>query len=388
MNTIFKLVVFFVLVAGIANAAELGQSASAEFGAENTDKTTQPMFKFDGFGSLGVNHSSQRLGDYVLDSTLPKGAGRSSDWAAGNDSRLGAQLTGNFSPRVSAVLQVISEYQADNTYTPVVEWANVKYAFTPNVHVRAGRIVLPTFLNSENRKVGYSLPWVHPPVDLYRVLAITNSDGIDATYSFEVGEAAHTLKALYGSNTIDRPTSISTSHNLWGVFDTLEYGPATLHVGYQERMASSHSLLTGIDGAWIKNSDLSIGASYDPGNWFAIYQWIQRQSTTNLTAMYAGVGYRINKFTPYMTYSNNGRSSFVPGFAAPTAAAIVSANKSQSTVSAGVRWDFMKNVDLKVQYDRVQLSDSSNGYLINLPVNTVLYGTTFHVISAIVDFVF
>ena len=89
MSTMFKLVVFFVLVAGTANAAELDQSV-------------QPMFKFDGFGSLGVTHSSQSLGDYVLDSTLPKGAGRSSDWATGNDSRLGAQLTGNFSPKVSA----------------------------------------------------------------------------------------------------------------------------------------------------------------------------------------------------------------------------------------------------------------------------------------------
>lgn len=385
-----KFLLFFVLVAGVANAAEQDNSATggAEFGAEDTGKTTQPMFKFDGFGSLGVSHSSQSLGDYVLDSTLPKGAGRSSNWAVGNDSRLGAQVTGNFSPEVSAVLQVISEYQADNTYMPGVEWANVKYAFTPDAHVRVGRIALPTFLNSENRKIGYSFPWVHPPVDLYRVLAITNSDGIDAMYRFEIGEAGNSVRAIYGSNTIDRPTSISTSRDLWGIFDTLEYGATTLHVGYQERTASSHSLLTGVNGAWIKNSDLSIGVNYDPGDWFAIYQWIQRKSTTNLTAMYLGAGYRINKFTPYVTVSNNGRASFVPGFPAPTAAAVISANRSQSTVSAGVRWDCMKNVDLKVQYDRVQFSDNSNGYLINLPANTILYGTTFHVISAVVDFVF
>lgn len=370
----------FVLLVGICHAAE---QPIADMGAADA-----PVFKLDGFGTLGASHSSQGLGDYVLDSTIPKGAGRSSNWAFGNDSRLGVQLTGSFTPSVSAVLQVISEYQADSTYMPGIEWANMKYSFTQNAHVRVGRTVLPTFLNSENRKVGYSFPWVHPPVDLYRVLAITSSDGIDAEYRSEMGEAENTVRAIYGSNRIDRPTSISTSRDLWGIFDTLEYGATTLHAGYQERSSASHSLLTGLSGAWIKNSDLSFGASYDPGDWFAMYQWIQRKSTTNMVAMYVSAGYRIDKFTPYVTFSNNGRGSFLPGFPPPTAAAIVSANRSQSTISAGVRWDFMKNVDLKVQYDRVKLSGNSNGYLANLPANTVLYGSSFHVLSAVIDFVF
>ena len=64
------------------------------------------------------------------------------------------------------------------------------------------------------------------------------------------------------------------------------------------------------------------------------------------------------------------------------------AQRSQSTNGLGVRWDFMRNFDFKVQYDRVTLSDNSNGYLINVPTNVILYGTTFHVISAVVDFVF
>lgn len=386
MNTTCKLIVIFLLTSGIAEAA--GQVHAGMVGAVNADETARPMFKFDGFGTLGLSHSSQGLGDYTIDSTVPKGAGRSSDWAAGNDSRIAAQVTANISPEISAVLQVISEYQADNTYDPGVEWANVKYAFTPNAHVRGGRIALPTFLNSENRKVGYSYPWIHPPADLYRQLAITNSDGVDAMYRFEVGEGDNTLRAIYGTNTLNRPTSTSTSHNLWGVFDTLEYGASTLQMGYQERMSSSRSLLTGVAGAWIKNSDLSIGVSYDPGDWFARYEWMQRQSTTQSGAMYLSAGCRVDKFTPYLTYSQNSQGSFLPNLTAPTAAAIQIAMRAQSTVSMGLRWDFMKKVDLKLQYDRVKLSDNSNGYLANLPVNTVLYGTSFHVFSAVVDFIF
>jgi predicted porin len=175
---------------------------------------------------------------------------------------------------------------------------------------------------------------------------------------------------------------------MWGVFDTLEYGSALLRIGYQKRIASSLNLLTGVQGAWVPNSDLSIGASFDPGNWFVMSEWIQRKSTTKLSAMYVSAGVRVDKFTPYITYSNNGRGSFLPGFPPPTAASIVSANRSQSTASMGVRWDFMKHADFKLQYDQVKLSDNSNGYVANLPVNTVLFGSSFHVISAVVDFVF
>jgi hypothetical protein len=347
-----------------------------------------PMFKLGGFGTLGVSHSSQSMGDYVLDGTQPKGAGRSGNWFAGNDSRLGVQLTASVTPKVSAVLQVISEYQADGSYRPAVEWANVKYSFSPDAYLRIGRIVLPTFLNSDSRKVGYSYPWIHPPVDLYRVLSITSSDGIDAMYRFEIGEASNAVKILNGRNSIERPTSVSESQDMWGIFDTLEYGPALFRVGYQKRTASSLNLLTGVQGAWVPNTDLSIGASYDPGNWFVMSEWVQRESTTKLSAMYVSAGYRVDKWTPYLIYSHNGQASFLPGSPAPTAASVATASRSQSTASMGVRWDFIKHADFKLQYDLIKLSDNSNGYLANLPVNTVLYGTSFHVVSAVVDFVF
>ena len=77
----------------------------------------QPMFTFGGFGSLGVSHSSMHLGDYTLDSTMPKGAGLSEDWSTGNDSRIAGHLAAKFTPKVSAVLQVDSEYHTAVSYT-------------------------------------------------------------------------------------------------------------------------------------------------------------------------------------------------------------------------------------------------------------------------------
>lgn len=347
-----------------------------------------PSYKLEGFGTLGVSHSSQKLGDYILDSTVPKGAGLSQDWFAGNDSRIGIQVSANASSAITGTLQIISEYTAEANYSPVVEWANVKYAVKPNLYVRAGRIALPTFLNSDHRKVGYSYPWIHPPLELYRQLAITNSDGVDVQYRSEYQDGVNALRLLYGGNTIDRPTSVSTSKDIWGVFDTLELRGMTIHAGYQERRSQSTNVQTGVTGNWVKNSDLSVGVSYEWGDWFAMSEWIQRKSTSKVNAMYASTGFRIREFTPYVTYSQNSPGSFVAGFAPPSANSMRLANRSQKSHSLGLRWDFRNNADFKLQYDRIKLSETSNGFLANVPSGVNLHGSSFHVISAVVDFLF
>ncbi len=354
----------------------------------NAKDISQPIFKLSGFGTLGVSHSSEKNGDYVLDRSAPDGAGRSHDWTTGNDSRLGIQVFADFAPQVRAVLQVETEYDSDRTYNPHVEWANVRYAFSPDLNVRAGRIGLPTFLNSENKDVGYSYPWVHPPIELYRQLSIAHSDGVDGSYRFFVGEASNTVKAVYGRNTSDLPTATATSRNIWGVFDTFEYMETIFHIGYQARETSTRYESTGVTTPWVRNTDLSAGANYDPGNWFLTSEWIKRESNNKRQAMYVSSGIRIEKFTPYLTYARDSPASFLSGTPPPTATEIQFAKHSQSTVSIGTRWDFMKNFDLKVQYDRVRLSADSNGHLANVPAGTILYGSTFHVLSMTVDFLF
>ena len=89
------------------------------------------------------------------------------------DSRVGAQLNARFSPQVSAIVQVTSEQRYDGTYRPEVEWANIKYDVTPDFSIRAGRTVLPSFMVSDYRKVGYATPWVRPPVEVYSLMPLT-----------------------------------------------------------------------------------------------------------------------------------------------------------------------------------------------------------------------
>jgi hypothetical protein len=375
MLTKYYLIILLGVMSGVVDA-----------GAAEIDR---PKVTFGGFGTLGISHSSMHYGDYTLDSSVPRASGLSEDWSAANDTRIAGQVSAEFTPKISAILQVISEYHTPNTYQPDVEWANVKYAFTPDAYIRVGRIALPTFLNADSRDVGYSYVWIHPPIELYRQLSITQSDGVDATYRAEIGETMNTFKALlHGRNTLERENSTSTSKDMWGIFDTIEYGPTTAHFSYQERSSATTSNQTGVTGAWVKYSDLSVGAQYDSGDWFVVSEWIQRKSTTKISAMYVSGGYRIHRFTPYATYAQNSPGSFLPGFPPPSANRIRLTNRSQHTTSLGIRWDFMKNTDFKFQYDQVKLSDSSDGFLANVPAGVMLYGAKFHVVSAVVDFVF
>ncbi len=345
------------------------------------------ILKLNGFGTFGALNTSQTQGDYVLDSFMAEGAGKSNSVDISNYSKFGVQVNALFTPEISGQMQVVSGYMADNSFQPEVEWFNVKYAVKRDLAVRLGRVELPTFMDSDNHDVGYSYAWAHLPIELYHLLSIQTSDGLDATYRSEIGNVRNSIKYLIGQNVSDRPTTITTSKNMWGLFDSYEYNQITFSLGYQKRNSITQNKATGLSNGWYESSDLSVGINYDSGDWFVMSEWLQSHTRYNSNAMYAGGGYRISKFTPFFIHSQNNVGSFGEG-ATPSVATVSRANRAQKTDSVGVRWDFKKNYDFKFQYDRVTLSDNSNGFLINAPSTSSLYGNTFYALSAVLDFVF
>jgi len=88
-------------------------------------------------------------------------------------------------------------------------------------------------------------------------------------------------------------------------------------------------------------------------------------------------GWRLGKFTPYVTYAKLQQLSDPSPFSLPAV---------QKTVSAGLRWDAIKNTSFKLQYDRINLDANSAGSLIPGPL--FQSGGKVNVVSAVVDFVF
>jgi hypothetical protein len=104
------------------------------------------IFTVSGFGTAGMVHSSEHRADYTNSPWYkPVGAGYNQNWSPDVDSRFGMQLDARFTEQFSAVVQAISQLRYDNTYKPTIEWANLKYQFTPDFDIRLGRIVMSTF---------------------------------------------------------------------------------------------------------------------------------------------------------------------------------------------------------------------------------------------------
>ncbi|MBJ7312732.1 porin [Rugamonas sp. CCM 8940] len=335
----------------------------------------QAPLAINGFGTAGLVHSSQSGGDFVFDNLQPWGAGRSHRWSSDVDSRLGVQLTANLTPQLSAVLQMVTEYRWDNSYHPFVNWANVKYAFTPDFSVRVGRIALASFLASDSRKVGYSNLTARPPSEVYRLLALRDSDGVDAVYRSHHGTVSNSVTLLYGKRTVTNTRGIEVhSTGVKGIFDTLESGPLTLHAAYQQRDVDNQNPPRG--------RFMSLGASYDPGPWFASAEWVKAINYDGKglkvlrAAGYLNAGVRLGDFAPYATVAELRPLSDTG--AAPVA---------QRSYAVGVRWDVARNLDLKLQWDRLKLGDNSYGTLQNVVPGTPRGGHV-NLISVVTDFIF
>ncbi|WP_299696881.1 hypothetical protein [Hydrocarboniphaga sp.] len=386
------------------------------------------MFSLHGFGTLGLVHSDAEDADFVGNFFQPDGAGYSGSWAAGVDSKLGVQLDAHHGDQLSAVVQLVSQYRYDGTYTPQIEWANVKYQFTPDFSVRAGRTVAGPFLLSDARLVGYTYPWIRPPQEVYGVLPVTNMDGVGASYRFQFSRGTDLVNVAYGRTHLKLPGGGGIdARQFFEASNTLEIGPGTFRIGYSSIQVDLHSpsvdpVFDGLEDFGTAQalalrdryqpsdfpySVLSLSLSIDPGDWLLMAEWAANQSSgvvSDTRAWYVSGGYRFGKFTPYLTLARlRAETISEPGLStegltaeqAATAAALNSGLNgvikyfafAQKSLSVGIRWDFMANASLKLQYERVLLDSDANGRLGNIQPGFEP-GQTVNVFSVATDFVF
>ncbi|TWI69676.1 hypothetical protein IP91_00749 [Pseudoduganella lurida] len=394
-------------------------------GALATCAHAAPTFSFGGFGTLTAVHSTERQADYTASPISPGTAGYGKQWAFDVDTRAGAQVRAQFDRRWSAVVQVVEERGVDHSYAPHLEWANVKFQVTPDLALRAGRIALPLFLTADYRKAGYALPWLRAPVELYSIMPISNSDGLDASYRWDGFGARHETQLMAGRASVDLAPGISgRTDRVLGITHTASAGALTvrgtaaranLKIGGAEEYFDAFRSFgpTGValaDRYDIANRNvvvLSAGFSYDPGGWFVMGE-IGRVNTRSVlgdqTAGYLSGGYRIGTLTPYATYAKVDVNMPTSTEGLPVAglppqlgglATLLNTDLNnrlrsigvQDTASIGLRWDFARNFAWKMQLDRVQPKGGSMGTLTNVQPG-FRSGHAFGVVSAGIDFVF
>jgi hypothetical protein len=403
---------FFLLL--LLSLAGIGQAAEPSY----------PSVDFNAYGTLGAVHSTEEDADFVGSHSQARGAGYSDEVAFSVDSRVGLQVTTRFTPKLSAVAQVITEQQYDNSYSPYFEWANVKYDFTPDLSLRAGRIVLPTFMVSDYRKVGYANHWVRPPMEVYGIVPVTNSDGLDASYRRQFGRFTNTLQGFAGRRNLKFGSGNWKARKLLGFSNMLELGNAQLKLSYLrgDLTASSVNTLFGLfrqfgaQGSAIAsryNVDstpieaMVVGGRYDPGNWFTMAEWVRTASPSFLgtdRGWYVTGGYRHGALTPYATYSRKtgledftrerglnltGLPPALQGFGTALNAGLgdLLQSNDSATLAIGARWDFADNYSFTLQFDHIDLGDGSHASLGNVQPG-LAPGGSLNVITAAFSFVY
>jgi hypothetical protein len=289
---------------------------------------------------------------------------------------LGAQATVTFTEAFSGVVQVLSRENADGNFRPEVEWANLKYDVTANLSVRGGRVLLPTYQRSEIQNVGYALPWVRVPNEItYTNTAIYN-DGLDVLFRVKTGAVTQNLEAQWGTATEDLPGLAFTSDRAHVVMfgDTLQYGDASLHLVYERCDA------LGFPPTRLQLEDA--GITYDPGTWFVIGDSNHTQDPYfgEFSAWYLSGGVHVGRFAPYATYSSL--------HAGAAGSSMLKELGDEHTVSIGVRWDFARNFDFKLQLDRVILDSLNDTASFANIQPSARIGDKANVLSLALDFVF
>ncbi len=400
-----------------------------------------PSYSFHGFGTLGTVYSDEDQADFVSSWLLqPNGAGHTSEWHAGVDTRFGGQVNAQFNEKFSAVLQVVVEHQEDNAWAPALEWANIQYQLTDSFSLRLGRVVAAPFMVSDTRLVGYANLWIRGPKELYQIVPITNADGLDLVYELNFNSWRNTLQLTYGQTNQDIIQSGELrARNSILLSNALEFGFATFHLAYMSldldldtpdantlfaaynSLGNTLATIPGQETAAVQASAVSrhyqlddtpieiysAGLRLDPGNWLLMAEWAritEAKALPKTDAWYATLGYRFASLTPYLTIAEvNGDTLREPGMttvgmplrlATGTELLNQSLNQllsqlsvAQKSITAGIRWDFSNSAALKIQYQHIELDSESAGRLGNVqpaftpggPVNTF---------SAAIDFVF
>jgi hypothetical protein len=339
--------------------------------------------KINGFMTAAVSHGDDPIeaAHDIMDNPNFRG-----------DSRAGLQFNYRLGENASAVLQMVAKSHGNEAWETNAEWAYIDYGISEHTSTRMGRLRIPMYLFSETLDVGYTYPWVRPPLELYQTV-LTSYEGADLLYRFNTGDINHTLQPFIGSslnhNNVDQvygtyrvfggvpgaypPVQGYLSmdfKDLYGVTLNSTIGDWTtkltaMHLGLDGRI----NLLDGIPAVpgitpGFAAGDVvaeigdnlqyyAVGGMYDNGSLFAMTEvaHIRAADETLLgdsVAGHATLGYRMGRWMPYGTYawaqSVNDADPFVQALGALP-------NRNMKSVTVGVRRELTNQLSAKLEWN-------------------------------------
>jgi hypothetical protein len=339
-----KLTIAILLAsAGLAQAEDLTVSGFATLAGGKA---------FDGFeGEFMEFQCPCFIGNYEHGATYEK-----KRFSFDQESLVGLQLKYKFSEKLSGTVQAVS--RASEKFKPEVDWAYLTYELTPDVTLQVGRRRLPIYAFSDSVYVGYTLPWVRVPQDIYG-WEIGAYNGANISYSKSVGnwvvrgnlfagqETSKDnieLRKIYYGHRVDDDWKhilgayVDVSNDTFGA--RLMYMQNSINQVYYPPGEEAYGEMG------LRQRIIGLSASMDHKNWMVRAEansFMRPALDYKSSSWTASVGYRWGNFTPLIGYANY-TERVTTGY---------TETQIDSTRFATLRWDFRKNMDLKLQFDSV-----------------------------------
>ena len=114
-----------------------------------------------------------------------------------SDAIVGLQLDASINNKTRYTHQMTT-VGYDLSHTVKTEWAYFSYELTNNTTIKAGRLRVPFFLLSESVDVGFTYPWVRPPIEIY-TLPMSGYEGATLEKRFSIGNGYGRASVFVGS---------------------------------------------------------------------------------------------------------------------------------------------------------------------------------------------
>jgi hypothetical protein len=339
-----------------------------------------------------------------------------------SDSLAGIQVNVNLASQLDAVVQGVTRMNVEGEWTPRVTQAFLRYSPDESLVVRGGRFGYEIYLLAESRQVGYSYLTVRPAQDFYGLVTNDEVDGLDVSYRARLGRGLVRAR-VFGGRGSDA-TAMADGTYWEGRSDvvgmTLDYSyqaltarAALLEVSYGRNpdlvglgevllstgAPESVDLGRELVGSSQASRGMQLGLAWDGGplQAQALYGHILSDSIAgpNVRAWLAQVGYRIDAWTPFMSFSASRNRDAIRPTGLPDIPELAPLNDvvrqiqrdmraTQRSTSIGVRWDLSPRWDLKLQADFTAIDES----VLNFDRRPTSSRTNMVVLTAGVDFVF
>ncbi|MGB5965283.1 MAG: hypothetical protein WBF77_00940 [Sulfurimonadaceae bacterium] len=271
-----------------------------------------------------------------------------------NNSVFTVQLEADLSDDLTFVAQgVLSNHktqEVDYNLQPSLELLYISYDFGHDLLLKAGEMKIPFLKGLELKNVGYAYLWSSPKVPNSGVNGFESYRGVDLLHH-------HYLNGFE----FEAELSLGQTVNENSAIDDKYYGLLGLEMNYEQswvRTTLGEVIFDFYDpnGARLieENSKMFFASIESEVKLSATimnmgYTYSQTEMIPNDRILYASLAYAFDDLTPYLLYTNK---RLVAAQTPPPLNFSQPIQKEESDrYAVGMRYDFMKQMDLKVEYE-------------------------------------